>query len=292
MSVIAKATALADVRSTTAEDEARLLRLLSGPEAVGRVDGERVIVFARQSRVSLRVGSVPLAAASALESAGAVQRNQRAGRPAEFTLTSGGAARYRRQQASASGDGFRRQHMDVVLKHHPAADAMVAVNEAESPLLWLHRRQGRGGRALIGDAEFAAGERLRSDLTIACSLPRLTANWERTASGGAVGLTPTEAMLAARQRVDRAMQAVGPEFSGLLTDVCGFLKGMDQLERERGWPARSAKVVLVLALAALARHYGLSNEATGAAGRGKPQMWGAGDYRPAFTGGDQPAASA
>jgi hypothetical protein len=144
--------------------------------------------------------------------------------------------------------------------------ASVVVNEAESPLVWLARRRGRDGRALIGPYQLQAGERLRADFTCAHMMPRTTSNWSSPlAVDGGLGNAGafTEIMVAARQRVHRALDVVGPEFAGLLVDVCCFLKRLEDVERERLWPPRSAKVVLQLALDRLARHYGYAAQAKG-----------------------------
>ena len=113
-------------------------------------------------------------------------------------------------------------------------------------------------------------------------MPRVTANWQAAVTQGARasrdGFSPNVAdtIIAARQRVRAALDAVGPEFSGLLMDVCCFLKGLEDVERERLWPARSAKVVLQLGLDRLARHYGLREAAHGKA-RSAIKAWSAKD---------------
>lgn len=164
----------------------------------------------------------------------------------------------------------------------------VTVNHAESPLAMLHRRRGKNGRPFIDGREFDAGERLRADYGRGQIMPRLGVNWDMAGSAGRRSGKPagiaelTESALSARRRVEQALEAVGPELSGVLVDVCCFLKGLEQVEAERSWPARSAKVVLKSALGALARHY--EPPPAGKAGRAGPAIlhWGAQDYRPAF----------
>lgn len=163
---------------------------------------------------------------------------------------------------------FRSRHLSLARKKIATerGPITVTVDEAESPLIWLSRRRGRDGRALIEPHQLLAGERLRADFTRAHLMPRTTSNWESPiASGrrGGGGGNNTDTMIASRQRVRLALDAVGPEFAGLLVDVCCFLKGLEDIERERLWPARSGKVVLQLALDRLARHYGYAAEARG-----------------------------
>ena len=162
-----------------------------------------------------------------------------------------------------------------------AAD--VLVNFAESPLAALMRRKAKDGSPFLGQSEFEAGERLRADYARGTLMPRLGMNWQspvasgRRGTGGGIA-DLTDSALAARLRVERALEAIGPELSGVLVDICCFLKGLEQVEAERGWPVRSAKIVLKSALSALARHY---DPRSGRAARtGAILQWGAEDYRP------------
>jgi Domain of unknown function (DUF6456) len=178
---------------------------------------------------------------------------------------------------TADIDPRRAQHLVLAQRciDGPAGPAAVIVDEAESPLGWLARRKGRDGRALIAPVQLQAGERLRADFTRAQLMPRITAIWSAPVSDGRRGegfAGFSDAVVDARQRVRRALDAVGPEFSGLLMDVCCFLKALPDVERERGWPARSGKVVLQLGLDRLARHYGLAALARGRS-RGRVRTW-------------------
>ena len=167
-------------------------------------------------------------------------------------------------------DSFRAQHLDLATREimTDTGAISVLVNDNESPLAWLARRKGRDGRTMISPNQFIAGEKLRADFTRGHLSPRVTSDWSaptggraRSFAAGAGGMT--DLVIASRQRVRLAMEACGPEFCGLLMDVCCFLRGLEEVERERGWPLRSAKIVLQLALDRLARHYGLRDEARG-----------------------------
>jgi Domain of unknown function (DUF6456) len=152
------------------------------------------------------------------------------------------------------------------------SEAVPARPSASDALDLLRQRKDASGQPWLGAAAHAAGQRLKADMTFAGMLPKVTMNWASASpmgrSPGGHGLNPTEAALAARQRAARALSAVGPEFAGLLIDVCGFEKGLEAIERDRNWPVRSAKVVVRLALQALARHYGMDEAAVGARSAG------------------------
>lgn len=216
---------------------------------------ERWIVIGKIGAVSVREASLVAEEVLALLARGDLRRRDGAGE-AELEVTAKGRAR-----GAASGSGVRADARDDEAEDMPGP----VVNPAESPLAWLRSRRGRNGQPLVDEASFLAGERFRADLALSGMLPRVTADWTMTPGGSSWrgGLLPTEVMIAAKQRVDKARTAIGTEFSSVLIDFCGFLKGLESLERERGWPARAAKVVVLLALAALARHYGLQNEAVG-----------------------------
>jgi hypothetical protein len=184
-------------------------------------------------------------------------------------------------------DPFRRQHGGIA-RFAGDADASF-VNEAESPLAWLARRKGPDGKVFITPLQLAAGERLRAEFTRAGLTPRVTANWiapiarGRRSGDGSAAAAFTDQVIAAKERLARTLEAVGPEFAGLLLDVCCFLKGLEAVERERRWPPRAARIVLTLALDRLARHYGIQVEARGP-NFARTRAWRAEGARPTMDG--------
>jgi hypothetical protein len=162
----------------------------------------------------------------------------------------------------------------------PAAPA-----RRESTLQWLARRNDKDGRPLLSTQQVEAGERLARDFWHAQLAPRVTANWsalapsERTRrSAPGFGVEMSDGVVAARQRFHRALDTVGAELAGVLVDICCHDIGLAAAEAARGWPLRSAKVVLEVALTALARHYGLI--APERPWEHRLRHWGEADYRP------------
>ena len=250
----------------------RLLARLGEPGAYARPDPlvEDALV-ARRGGDGISVGSGRFAAASGRALAVADLATWDAA-GTRLTISEAGRARLRRE--ARPGDlTFANQHRDLAVVEGGAGPTLR--NAAENPLAWMVRRRDRDGAPLIDAAAFEAGERLRRAMTTAALLPRMGADLGAPRIDGGGPRDPASAadhVIAARQRVRGALDAVGSDLSGLLIDLCGFLKGLERIEAERRWPARSAKVVARIALGRLAEHYGLEREATGP-DRARLRLW-------------------
>lgn len=132
----------------------------------------------------------------------------------------------------------------------------VTVNLCESPLGWLK------ARGLISQRQYDAGERLRGDWTIAGLGPRVTMRWDpapvaRGPRGPGGPIDPTLAGIAAKRRFDGAVEAAGKGLGDVLWRVVCHGEGLEAAETALGWPKRSGKLVLLMALDRIADFYGI-----------------------------------
>ncbi len=182
------------------------------------------------------------------------------------TIAEEGEARRRSESARGMADAatpFARQHQEEgerVFSENGVRKTR-RVNLGETPLGWLARRKGPDGKPFLTPAEVAAGERLREDFELAQIGPKVAQDWKRflaPVDGGGVSRLrgPAEGPMGARDRVSRALEAVGPGLNDAALRACCFLEGLEATERRMGWSARSGKVVLKIALTRLAEHYG------------------------------------
>lgn len=259
----------------------RLLEALAHDHACAKENELRpgfLAVAAPRGKITTVLASLPLSAAQPLVEGGFVRWCD-----ASLSITPEGRALLRRLATPAGEDAFASQHRETIREVRDPGEKPVTVDANESPLAWLARRRDRDGKPFLDAAAIEAGERFRRDVTIAQLLPSVTSNWSAQGTGRGDptrALLPSEVAIAGRQRVDRALDALGPDFAGLILDACGFVKKLETIEGERGWPPRAGKVVLRLALGQLARHYGLAASASGPAASRGVQHWGTADYRP------------
>ncbi len=236
--------------------ELRLLRRLGAPGVVMMQDGpDGWAAFPAGDRRRRALARCSNADMRTLLSSGAVTSG------AARALTPEGRARLARLRA---GDGaFADQHRHIAPPSALRDDAASAppVNLAESPLGRLARP---GADPLLAPAELAAGERLREDLARSTYNARVTMDWSAPPAGkGAAragGRDPAgapDAALAARARVNAALDYVAPPLSGALLDFLWRELPLEAVERAQGWPRRSGRLGLKLGLHRLALHYGM-----------------------------------
>jgi hypothetical protein len=174
------------------------------------------------------------------------------------------------------GTDFAAQHR---LPGHHAEGA--PLNLAESPLARL--AAARDGVPFLERHHIEAGERVRRLVERAQLQPRLTMSYSgaHTASTKGQGHAAdiTELAAEARRALADIHRILPRDCAGVVLDVCGLLKGLQTVESERGWPRRSAKLVLRIGLEQLALHFGMAAQAVGPASR-RPRAWQGPDARP------------
>lgn len=147
------------------------------------------------------------------------------------------------RHAGSSGDARR-----------PASRRHAVYNLAENVLGWLH------ARGMVSDRQLAAGEQLQRDYMHGGLSARVTMQWDAPAPDGSPRSARSHdarsvSQIDAKRRFDAAMAHVGPGMDAICWRVVCAGEGMGDAERALGWPGRSGRIVLALALDRLADYY-------------------------------------
>lgn len=244
-----------------------LLRRLAAPGAFARMKAETVQIYSPLNRFTQPLATISAEMLEILRQREWIEA--RDGEPGGWRISELGRSFLRRQTEDELP--FRAQHqLEGRRAGRAAAGECVEhrVNEAETPLGWLLNRCGRDGKSYISREQFDAGEQLRRDFTLAQMTPRVTAAWGMPVSRGARGAPPdpgamADAVIAAKKRYFSALDAAGPGLAEVAVQICCHLQGLEAAERHLGWPSRSGKVVLSIALDRLAEHYRLAGRSGG-----------------------------
>jgi len=145
---------------------------------------------------------------------------------------------------------------------------------ADDPLAALARKVG-GKPSYLESHHIEAALRVRRLVDKSHLLARVTMAYLPLAPtgrrGGGAG-DVADMAAEARKRLAELHAILPRDCAGVVIDVCGFEKGLGAVETERGWPRRSAKLVLRIGLEQLALHYGLAPVAEGES-QGRQRRW-------------------
>ena len=182
-----------------------------------------------------------------------------------------GTAQWLKRQM-LEADAFAAQHREIA----PGSEG-AALNLAESPLARL--ASGAGDEpAFLARHQVEAGERVRRLVERARLSPRLTMSYSAAHVAGGKGAGHAGEMsdmaVDARKALAGLHRALPRDCAEVVLDVCGLEKGLQQVESERGWPRRSAKLVLRIGLDRLAEVWGIGAVATGRDGGSRSWMDG------------------
>jgi len=263
--------------STVQREARRILRRLceKGASLVLAQDMDKAIVLRQGSDGSqTRTAVLDRKVAHAFALKDWIQ-TARQGRVSVYAITEAGKSALKRlieedrkrrrapMELAEAATPFRAQHQlwgERPVEQEDGSIAKMRINLAESPLAALARRKGPDGKPFLGMDLVQAGEKLREDFERAQMGPRVAQNWEKFLTGGDRGAGFSDGGIAegpqaARDRVTRALDEMGPGLADVVLRVCCFLEGLESAEKRLGWSARSGKIVLKIGLQRLLKHY-------------------------------------
>ncbi len=233
------------------ESEARrILRRLAEPGACLAVaDGMEKAVVVREAKdgQTIRTGTLDreIAEAMALRDWIAVSA---AGRVARYRITGAGRAALREILS-------RDAAVSTVATEDAEPDHRARYGVAETPILVLARRRDKDGTAFLTPEMLRAGERLREEYEIAVMGGEPEGGWDALLTREPEGDPCARGAAGAAARLSMALAELGPGLGDVTLRVCCRLEGLETVEKQMGWAARSGKIVLRIALQRLARHF-------------------------------------
>jgi hypothetical protein len=195
-------------------------------------------------------------------------------------------ARVRRYRIAAKGKALLKEHAAALrgtavalrrpgFDEAPAVFALPPCNPEEpeddrlhhmrsalgdTPLVALSRRRDDRGEPFLTREHLATGDRLREDFELARREEDGLEDWQGFLEHLAVvvelpGTSPSRGAPTAGDRLRRALLDLGPGMADVALRCCCLLEGIEGVERQLGWSARSGKIVLRIALGRLDQHY-------------------------------------
>jgi hypothetical protein len=235
----------------------RALARMSGTGALLSPErgGARYALYPNNDRRRRPIARVSAVEARELEANGVLARAGDA-----YALTEAGRARVARDDA-APAEAFVAQHRPVIDRTVVEADGRartVRGHDADATIRRLAALRDGNGAAWLNAAEIAAAARLRRDWEMGERGLVRGSDWAAPPNGSGPRGASNRAELSAgaycdaRGRVYQALERLALPLRRVVERVCLREEGLEAMERGEGWPSRSGKIALKLALAQLA----------------------------------------
>lgn len=168
------------------------------------------------------------------------------------------AAKTKRKQPANFADPGppeRYQHGDTIVDVATTTPNVRAKRVETQTIIDRYRMGSKNRKPLITSRQYEAAVRLYADWYNSGSAPRVVASYEHQIPGDG---DQSDRQIMARDRYQRAIQAVGIRLSGVLTHVCLHDLPVTRWAWQHGYAPQAGMAALHLALDTLADHYRLT----------------------------------